>query len=143
MLLVNGMALVMITAEATSLADITQRMVSISALLQPVLLSVLLLLFVINPILARLAYWQGVTAVVSLSGLVTLLIYHFGGELYLPLLGGSPLSCVACHLAGVRHCHPAVGLFPVACAGFVARPAGIALASIAGKNSSAFPFQQY
>ena len=83
-LLVNGMALLMTLAEASSWTDIAQRMTAISALLQPVLLSSLLLLYVLNPLLARLTYWQGAAAVLLLAGLVTLAIYHLGGELYAP-----------------------------------------------------------
>ncbi len=81
-LLVNGTALLMTLAEASSWTDIAQRMTDISALLQPVLLSSLLLLYVLNPLLARLAYWQGAAAVLLLTGVITLAIYHLGGELY-------------------------------------------------------------
>jgi two-component system sensor histidine kinase AlgZ len=83
-LLVNGMALLMTLAEASSWTDIVQRMTDISALLQPVLLSSLLLLYVLNPLLARLAYRQGAAAVLLLTGAITLAIYNLGGNLYAP-----------------------------------------------------------
>ena len=86
-LLANGMALLMALAQASSWQDIAQRMTEISALLQPVLLSGLLLLYALNSRLARLAYWQGAAAVLLLVVMVTLAIYHLGGELYVPPIG--------------------------------------------------------
>ena len=86
-LLANCMALLLALAQASSWQDIAQRMMDISALLQPVLLSGLLLLYAINPLLARLAYRQGVAAVLLLVMMVTLAIYYLGGELYTPLTG--------------------------------------------------------
>ena len=86
-LLVNGMALLMALAGAASWMDMVQRMADISALLQPVLLTSLLLLFAFNPWLARRPYRQGVAAVLLLTGTTTLAIYRLGGELYAPLIG--------------------------------------------------------
>lgn len=86
-LLVNGAALLMALALATSWADIMRHMIDIAALLQPVLLSSLLLLFALNPWLARLTYRQGAVAVLLLVGAVTLAIYRLGGELYAPMIG--------------------------------------------------------
>ena len=85
-LLVNGMALLMALAEAASWADIAQRMTDISALLQPVLLASLLLLYILNPLLARRPYWQGAAFVLLLTGAITLAIYSLGGELYVPFV---------------------------------------------------------
>jgi two-component system sensor histidine kinase AlgZ len=87
-LLVNGMALVVALAQESAWADIVPRMVEISTLLQPVLLTSLLLLFVLNSQLSRLIYWQGVIAVMLLAGGGTLAIYLLGGELYAPPEGG-------------------------------------------------------
>jgi two-component system sensor histidine kinase AlgZ len=83
-LLVNGMALIIALAGADSWAGAMQRMADISSLLQPVLLSNLLLVFVFNPLFSRLDYWHGAVVVMLQAGLVTLAIYHFGGELYAP-----------------------------------------------------------
>ena len=69
-LLANCMALLLALAQASSWQDIAQRMMDISALLQPVLLSGLLLLYAINPLLARLAYRQGLAAVLLLVMMV-------------------------------------------------------------------------
>ncbi len=86
-LLANGMVLLVALAQASSWLDVVQRMIDISALLQPVLLSGLLLLYVLNPLLARLTYWQGAAAVLLLVVMDTLAIYHLGGDLYAPLIG--------------------------------------------------------
>ena len=83
-LLANGMALLAAVAQAVSCQDTAQRMLAISALLQPVLLSSLLLLFALNSVLARLPYWHGAAAVLLLAVMDTLAIYHLGGELYAP-----------------------------------------------------------
>ena len=84
-LLVNGMALLVAIAQAASWLDIAQRVLATSALLQPVLLSSLLLLFAFNSLLARLPYWQGAATVQLLVVMATLAIYQLGGELYAPL----------------------------------------------------------
>ena len=81
-LLVNGMALLRALVEARSWHDIVQSMVDISTLLQPVLLSSLLLLFVVNTLVARLTYWKGVAAVLLVVAAITLGIYQLGGNLY-------------------------------------------------------------
>ena len=99
-LLVNGMALLMVLADAMSWGGIAQRMTDISSLLQPVLLSSLLLLFVLNPLFARMTYWQGAGAVVLLAGMITLAIYRLGGELYSPLFGDGNFNAVRNALLG-------------------------------------------
>ena len=81
-LLVNSVALLAAIAQAVSVQDIVQRFVDGSAFLQPVLLSSLLLLYVLNDMLARLVYWQGVTAVILLVVVLTLAIAYLGGDLY-------------------------------------------------------------
>lgn len=86
-LLANGLALLLMLGQADSWVDIMRRMADASALLQPVLLTCLLLLFILDLVLARLPYRQGVAAVSLLAGLVTLAIYHLGGNLYAPLNG--------------------------------------------------------
>jgi two-component system sensor histidine kinase AlgZ len=86
-LLANGMALLVALILATSWPDIAQRVLNISALLQPVLLSNLLLLYAAHPLLTRWSYWQGAAAVLLSVGVITLAIYHLGGELYVPLTG--------------------------------------------------------
>ena len=86
-LLVNGIALLAAITQAASLQDIVQRFIDSSAFLQPVLLTSLLLLYALKDVLARLIYWQGVAAVMSLVAVTTLAIAYLGGELYAPALG--------------------------------------------------------
>jgi two-component system sensor histidine kinase AlgZ len=86
-LLANGAALLLVLGQAESWTEILRRMIDISALLQPVLLTCVLLLFALDPPLARLPYRQGAAAVLLLVGTVTLGVYHLGGDLYAPLGG--------------------------------------------------------
>jgi two-component system sensor histidine kinase AlgZ len=81
-LLVNAVALLAAIAQAVSLQDIVQRFIDSSAFLQPVLLCSLLLLYVLGKNLARLVYWQGFVAVMSLVAAITLAIAYLGGDLY-------------------------------------------------------------
>jgi two-component system sensor histidine kinase AlgZ len=53
-----------------------------SALLQPVLLTGLLLLYALNPVLARVLHWQGVLIVALVVALATVLIDMLGGDLF-------------------------------------------------------------
>ncbi|MFZ1547929.1 MAG: sensor histidine kinase [Candidatus Nitrotoga sp.] len=82
LLLVNGMALLVAIAQASSWQNIVERMIDISALLQPVLILNLSLLFMLNPWLERLTYKQGTTVVLLLAMTVTLMIYHLVGRLF-------------------------------------------------------------
>ncbi|MEO6421209.1 MAG: histidine kinase [Candidatus Nitrotoga sp.] len=83
LLLVNGMVLLVAIAQATSWQDIVARMLGLSALLQPVLLLNLSLLFMLNPWLERLTYKKGTAVVLLLAMTVTLMVYHLGGKLSL------------------------------------------------------------
>jgi len=81
-LLVNAIALLAAIMQAVSAQDIVNRFIAGSAFLQPVLLSSLLLLYVLNDILARLAYWRGVVAVIALVAATSTAIAFFGVDLY-------------------------------------------------------------
>jgi two-component system, LytTR family, sensor histidine kinase AlgZ len=81
-LLVNGMALLLAVAQATSWQDIIQRLIDISTLLQPVLFSSLLLLYAGNSVLAQISYRKGMVAILFAVAAVTLAIYQLGGDLY-------------------------------------------------------------
>lgn len=81
-LLVNGVVLLASFAQALSWQDAAQRFIDNSAFFQPVLLSCLLLLFALNPLLARLNYWQGAMVVAGLAAVAALAIFLLGGELY-------------------------------------------------------------
>lgn len=82
LLLVNGMALLAAVFVSSSWWDIVQRMVDFSALLQPVLLLILLLLYILNPWLTRLTYLQGIGTILLLVLVVTLTIYFLGDALF-------------------------------------------------------------
>lgn len=84
LLLVSGAALLLALARASSWGDILHQLMAIFSLLQPVMLSSLLLLFVLNGVLARLDYRQGSATVLALVMAVTLAIVWLGGELYAP-----------------------------------------------------------
>lgn len=85
LILVSGATLLLATARAASWQDILPQLMNIFALLQPVMLTSLLLLFMLNPLLARLDYWQGYATVLTLVMAITLGIVRLGGELYTPL----------------------------------------------------------
>jgi two-component system sensor histidine kinase AlgZ len=82
LLISNGLALLQALLQANRWAEVPQIMMQIASLLTPILLSALLLLWVAQPWLDRLAYWRGVLAVNALAMALTLSIYYFGGELY-------------------------------------------------------------
>ena len=82
LLISNGMALLLALSEASSWIDVMQYMLQISTLLTPILLSAWVLLWVMQPWLARLSYWYGVLTVNILVAVVTLITCFFGGELF-------------------------------------------------------------
>lgn len=83
LLLVSGTGLLAALLRASSWQDVMPQLVNIYALVQPVLLSSLLLLFALNTLLARLDYWQGCVAVLVLVMMVTMAIVQLGGALYI------------------------------------------------------------
>lgn len=84
LLICNGLALLQSVLLSNAWVEVPQRMMEIATLLVPVLLSALLLLWLAQPWLARLPYWQGALAVGALAAALTLATYGFGGELYRP-----------------------------------------------------------
>ncbi|MEQ1813042.1 MAG: histidine kinase, partial [Candidatus Nitrotoga sp.] len=83
-LLVNGMALLVSMMLAGSMQDGLQQMIVASALLQPVLLTSILLLFALNPVLKRMVHWQGIMLIMTMVGLVTFAIQYWGSAFYIP-----------------------------------------------------------
>lgn len=81
-LLVNGFALLLVALQATSLGNMLNSLLQGSALLQPVLLSSLLLLYALNPVLSRMPHWQGMLAVLAVVAVVTVMIDLLGGDLF-------------------------------------------------------------
>lgn len=84
LLICNGLALLQSVLQSNAWGEVPQRMMEIATLLAPVLLSALLLLWLAQPWLARLSYPLGALAVGALAVALTLITYHFGGELYRP-----------------------------------------------------------
>jgi two-component system, LytTR family, sensor histidine kinase AlgZ len=84
-LLVNVIALFVATVQAVSVQDIFLRFIDNSAFFQPVLLSSLLLLYMLNDWLAKLAYWRGFSVAILLVVAVTIGISRLGGDLYISL----------------------------------------------------------
>ncbi len=81
-LLVNGIALFSIASQATSLAHLNDSVLQGAALLEPVLLTSLLLLYAFDGVLARMAFWPSAAAVAGMVVAVTLLIDISGGTLF-------------------------------------------------------------
>ncbi len=86
-LLPNGAMLLLPLFRATSWADAMQQIIHSAAMVQPVLLSCLFLLYVLNPWLARLPYRHGVGVVLAVVAVATYSIVRLAGDLYVPLLG--------------------------------------------------------
>lgn len=82
LLLVNGIAFLAVASQASSLAALQNGVLQSSALLQPALLTTLLLLYGLNPVLGKMGYWPGVLTVAATSGVVTLVIEMLGGDLF-------------------------------------------------------------
>ncbi len=76
------LALVAYTLSA-DLADFFQRIMMISALTQPMLLSSFLVLYALYPVLAKLKYIHGLAAVTSLIMFCTLSIYKIFAQLWM------------------------------------------------------------
>jgi len=81
-LLVNGIALLRVVSQANTLSEWQSQFLQESALLQPIVLASLLLLYMLNPALERLAYWQGASAVTGVVAFATVTIDMLGGELF-------------------------------------------------------------
>jgi len=84
LLLTNGMVVVLALLRASSWPDVMQQLIQGAALLQPVLLACMLLLYALNPLLYRLPSWHGYTATLVIVAVTTLGIIQVGGEIYLP-----------------------------------------------------------
>ena len=80
----NGLAILQAIILANAWSDVIQRFMEIATLLTPVLLTGLLLLWVAQPWLYRLPYWQGAFATMALVVVLTLSFYEFGSNLFGP-----------------------------------------------------------
>ncbi len=82
LLICNGLAVLEAVLLAHAWGEVPLHLMQISALLSPVLLTALLLLWAAQPWLARLPYLRGVLAVNALAVMLTLATYYYGGDLY-------------------------------------------------------------
>lgn len=80
--LVNGLVLCVALLQAASIQDIGRYILHGSAFLQPVLLSVLLILYALDVVFSRLSYRQGVLGVLAVVALASVLIAQIGVELF-------------------------------------------------------------
>jgi two-component system sensor histidine kinase AlgZ len=81
-LLSNGIALLGAVSQATSLVGLQNDLLQGSVLLQPVLLTSLLLLYALNPLLIREPYWQGGLVVIAVVTASTVIFDELGDELF-------------------------------------------------------------
>jgi two-component system sensor histidine kinase AlgZ len=100
LLLGNALALLAALLQANDTTDVLLRMMQIATMLTPVLLGSLVLLWLAQPALNKLAYWQGVLAVNALVGLFTLFTCLFAGEFFRPDSAGY-FDTVRCVLLSV------------------------------------------
>lgn len=89
LLICNGLALLQAILLANDWSDVPLRMLEIAALLEPVLLTGLLLLWAAQPWLARRSYRRGALAVTGLVLALTLLMKYTGSVLYSHTGGGN------------------------------------------------------
>jgi two-component system sensor histidine kinase AlgZ len=81
-LMANGIALLGAVSQNTTFAELLNSLLQGSALLQPVLLASLLLLYALNPVLERVTEWQSALAVAAVVAATSLMIDTLGGELF-------------------------------------------------------------
>lgn len=84
-LLVNGIALLGVLSQADTYGQLRSDILLGSAFLQPVLLTSLLVMYALDSLLHRMAYWLGVLTIAGVVGVVTVLIDLLGGELFAAL----------------------------------------------------------
>ncbi|HTN94866.1 MAG TPA: histidine kinase [Gallionella sp.] len=87
----NGLAILQAVMLANEWSDVAQRMLEIETLLTPVLLTSMLLLWIAQPWLNRLPYWQGALATVVIVAALTLSFYEFGRDLFNPAISSKYL----------------------------------------------------
>ncbi len=82
--LANFIALLAVVAQSFSLADVVRRFIDMSALMQPILLCSLLVLYLASKGLAQLSYWHGFVVVILLVVVITLSVLSMGAILFMP-----------------------------------------------------------
>lgn len=87
----NGLAILQAVMLANGWSDVAQRMLEIETLLTPVLLTSMFLLWLVQPWLNRIPYWQGALATVVIVAVLTLSFYEFGSNLFSPAVNSKYL----------------------------------------------------
>jgi two-component system, LytTR family, sensor histidine kinase AlgZ len=81
-LLANGVVVLGLASHVNSVGALQYGLLQGAALVQPVLLSSLLLLYLLNSLLAKGPYWLGVLAVALVTAAATVVIDMLGGQLF-------------------------------------------------------------
>ena len=84
LLIVNAIALVAAVVKSPSLAGLESQIMEIAAMMEPLLILTLVVLYFCNGLLSRLPYVAGAIAVIVLTLALTTLL-HAGAQRYLPL----------------------------------------------------------
>jgi two-component system sensor histidine kinase AlgZ len=82
LLIVNILATMAAILLSQSLADFLPLLAQLSALVQPVLLLSMLGLYMLQPLLVKLQYWQGVALIILLEISFTWLVFRFINQLF-------------------------------------------------------------
>jgi two-component system, LytTR family, sensor histidine kinase AlgZ len=90
LLIANAIALVAAIVQSPSLAGLGARIVEHAAMVEPLLMLTLVLLYLLNGVLARLPYLAGALAVIAVTLALTTLL-HAGAQYYL-LFSVTPLA---------------------------------------------------
>ena len=99
LLIVNILATMAAILLSQNLANFLPLLAQLSALVQPILLLSLLGLYLLNPLLNKLNYWQGLAIIVLLEICFTYLVFAFVNQLL--AFGTSPDIFRACLLTAI------------------------------------------
>lgn len=88
LLSVNVVALIAVIVKTPTLADLGAQLMEVAALVEPLLIFTLVVLYLLNDVLARLPYASGVLVVIAITlGLTTALYFVTQGHLPIELSG--------------------------------------------------------
>jgi two-component system sensor histidine kinase AlgZ len=91
---VNMLALIAVIVSSPALHLMGEGIMETAALVEPLLILILVLLYLLNNLLARLPYWAGAATVMALTLVLTILLY-LGSRPFLPIaLSGVERYCL-------------------------------------------------
>jgi two-component system sensor histidine kinase AlgZ len=99
LLIVNILATMAAILLSQNLADFLPLLAQLSALVQPVLLLSMLGLYMLQPLLVKLKYWQGVALIILLEISFTWLVFRFINQLF--AFNNGPEILRACLLTAI------------------------------------------